>query len=1238
MLGNSTIKNHFKNSYAVDVKPRVFLEFNGNDIANPYFYGTGTHPSSSYSNLSLSLTAPSGATVTAVNTRGLSTAISGTPRADLLSSVNSSYASEKTFTYTTMGPIGSKNIKFNMFLKSDYQHQLSQNNNTALESFDVVFKVYGINSAGKAILSETVTKAVTVNSVDWIPLSILFANPDTPELINRVKLEILIHPPVGWGSYLLISQLTSASISDYEVYSENRMPISEVFETNRPGEFLVDMDASLRPTVTIGSPGSTTPQRPTPVQMITNYAVGPKYENLQRAVMPFEGNPYSYYVSASNTYGTESQKIWSLYTSSFKTNKIVLKINNIAFKPNSFTIKILTSAGWVNVVASADMFDSNGILVLYYNGTSWTTTKWENHQYPRIRKSDGSIRISGTDAVGSINIHGIYFETQGLQIINTDFQKGSGASFLRLEMIEISPRLEIDVTDYLQSFNIIKEIDVEDSVLPIGGISSNSAKISLSNILITVSEPDILVPTDGDSDIPPFSNFSPLSPLKDMLKKGVKVRGGFDVDTAVSGSGVSSTKTYIPAFVMYIDEWKDNDFSINISAFDVVKNLQTMPCRPVYMRGGRINEIIRSVLDPVGFGDYHFDDLTDLRVLSRRKDSQLNFSDEEKLAHFWTSNDNSVTEALQDLFKVYQVGMYADEYGAIRFVSLYDYSSYYRSLLDGQREVDLYVQDKNDVNSVSNLESVIFSENEKPQSITVKYKIPRVQLEEGGSDVGAGKNPSLISRTKESTKIVWTLQEDLVALPYFEISAGGIKGAAQNYIPYSPMQSTSIFRYIPYSSLLLVEDEIVSYDGKEFEFNYSTPTASRVTTKVIIKKPEDVDMVIRNLMSNFSAIKVSHSETGKLMNVRRGLYGTKPSAHTKSSIAGTTKWRAREFTVSNKGYNNAVNIAAGSKKFSNTEYGMQINGLDNNKIIFLSPNDLESNADILGYKKKLSATFKIGDIPDSKEGYLGVALGVEIDSGDDISSGLFIWFGKDVKKKKKAPTVFVEQVVDGERKTLVAKNDFEYSERLFEEEENLEIIIAINDKRNECTILIGGTSAFAKQVTVKPKPGQEEDESKKPSKEYKDFPVQLQKPLKRDSRFGVVASHFGSGIIGQFMFGSSRKPEDMNDLNIYNMRDSYAMYGKKTANQAFYIGQNTLLDTIVSKQLVPGFNDAASDNFVYTANPIGRGIKLFEVEYDTYPITSIPRVEFLGYNYDINDWQQAPLFTNRYANPEEGEE
>ena len=1235
MLGNSALQTHFKNNYAVDVKPRVFLEFNGNDIAKPYFYGTGTHPSATYNTLALSITAPSGGSSTAVNSRGLATAISGTANANLLTAVNSSPILDQSFTYTAQGPVGVKSIKFNMFLKSDYKYQISQNNNTALESFDVVFKAYGINTAGQIIVSETVTKSVTVDSVDWTPLSLAFANPDDINQINRVKLEISMHPPPGWGAYLLISQLTAAAVSEYEVYSENRMPVSEVFETNRPGEFLIDMEAASRPQVFIGT--ANTPQRCTPIQMVTNYAVGPKYENMQRAVMPFEGNPYSYYVSGSNTGGTESQKIWSLYMNSFKTNKIVLKINNIAFKPNIFTIKILTSSGWTNVVASADLIDSNGILVLYYNGTTWTTTKWLNHQYPRIRKSDGSIRITGSELAGSVNIHGIYFETQGMQIVNTDFQQGSGASFIRLEMIELSPRLEIDVTDYLESFNIIKELDVEDSVLPIGGISANSVDISLSNILITVQEPDILVPTDGDPDIPPFSNFSPLSPLKDMLKKGVKVRGGFDVDTTVSGTGINSSKTYVPAFVMYIDQWKDNDFSIDISAFDVVKNLQTMNCRPVYLKGTKINEAIRAVLDPIGFGDYYFDDLRSLRVLSRKKDSQLNFSDDEKLAHFWTSNDNSVTEALQDLFKIYQVGMYADEYGAVRFISLYDYSKYYQSLLGGTKAIDIYVQDKTDANSVSNLETVQFSENEKPQSISVKYRIPRVQLAEGGANTKAGKNPSLIATAKESTKIVWTLQEDLVALPYFEITGGGIRGIAQNYIPYSPIQSTSVFRYIPYSSLLLIDDEVVSYDGKQYQFNYSTPTSSLVTKNIIIKKEEDIDMVVRDLMGNSSAFNVRYSETGKLMNVKRGLYGTKPSIHTRASVNEGTRWLAKEFTISNSGYKNAVTVNPGSKKFSSTVYGMQLNSLNNNKMIFLSPNNTTSNVDILGYKKKLSATIRIGDIPDSKEGYLGVALGVGMDD-DDIDSGLFIWVGKTANKKKKEPVVFIEQVVDGERKVLVAKDAFQYSERLFEEQENLEIIVALNDTRNEATVLIGGTSAFAKQVTVKPRPGEEEDESKKPSKEYKDFPVKLKKPLKRESKFGIVVSQFGSGIIGQVLFGSSRRPKDMNDLNIYNMSDSYAMYGKKTANGAFYIGENTFLDTIVSKQLVPGFNDAASDNFVYTANPVARGVKVFEVEYDTYPITSIPRIEFLGYNYDINSWQAAPLFANKYANPEEEED
>jgi hypothetical protein len=1237
MLGDSTVKNYIKNNYALDVKPRVFLEFNGNDIGSPYFYGTGTNPSSTYASLNLSLSASNGGTVSTVDARGIATGLSNdVKKAQLIYGSNPLGQVEKSFTFTTLGPVGVRSIKFNMFLKSDYAYQISNNNSTALESFNVILKAYGLDSSNKVVTSEIVTKSLTVDSVDWLPVTLSFANPDDAEDINRVKLEISIHPTKEYSVGLLVGQLIYSEVSPYEVFVENRLPVKEVFETNRPGEFLIDMPLAERPTVNIANVALN--QQCSPLQMCMSYAIGPKYENMQRSVAPFEGNPYSYYVSGSTSIPSSSQRMWCLYQNKFKTNKIVLKINSIAFTTTNFAVKILTSSGWSSTLISSQQFDNNGILTLYYNGTAWTTTKWSNHLYPRIRKTDGQIYVQNgaSDLAGTVEIHGIYFECNNIQVVNADLQ-GVGASTLRLEMIEISPRLEIDVTDYLESFNIIKELDSSDSVLPIGNISSNSAKISLSNIPITRTEPDVLT-GDTDPDIPPISNFSSLSPIKGMLKKGAKVRGGFDVDTSTSGTGVSSSKVYIPAFTMYVDEWSDNDSAIEISAFDIIKNLQTTLCRPVYMRSVKIPEAIRAVLDPIGFGDYYYEDLSNIRVLSSNTDSQLGFSDNEKISHFWTSKDSSVSEVLQDLARVYQIAMYADEYGAVRFKSLYQYSSDYKKLTSSPatKSVDLYVQDKTDANSLSNLESVDFVENEKPQSISIKYKIPQVGLEEPGANTKEGKNPSLLSTKKESTKIVWTLQEDNISLPYIAITGNGILGVAQNYIPYSPLQSTVIFRDIPYSSLLLIDTEIVSYNGKEYEFTYKTsPSGSTISRKLCIIKQEDIDMVVRNLMANESARYISYGETGKLMNVQRGLYGTTPTTHTKTSISGGTRWRARQFTKSSGGYKNSTAVSLNSKNFSNTEFGIQVSCADNDKIIYVSPNNTNDNSDIVGNKKRLSASFNISDIPNTKEGYLGVALGVTIDGGDDIDSGLIVWFGKQANKNKKEPVVFIEQIVNGNRKTLVAKDEFEYSERLFEEGENLEVFISINDQRDECMVLIGGTSAFARKITVKPNKNEEKSKDDKDKKEYKNMPVKLVKPLPKSGSFGIVASNFGSGILGQFLFGASKRPDDMNDLNIYNLKDDYAMYNGKTASSTYFIGENNLLENIVSKQLIPGFNDSASDNFTYTATPVARGMRVFEVDYDTFPVTSTPKVEFLGYTYKIDSWQAAPLFTNKYSNSED---
>jgi hypothetical protein len=55
----------------------------------------------------------------------------------------------------------------------------------------------------------------------------------------------------------------------------------------------------------------------------------------------------------------------------------------------------------------------------------------------------------------------------------------------------------------------------------------------------------------------------------------------------------------------------------------------------------------------------------------------------------------------------------------------------------------------------------------------------------------------------------------------------------------------------------------------------------------------------------------------------------------------------------------------------------------------------------------------------------------------------------------------------------------------------------------------------------------------------------------------------------------------------------------------------------VYDQYIAGFNKF-KDGFVYTGAPVARGIKIFEVDYQDFPVTSTPEVEFLGYTYTID--------------------
>lgn len=1200
MLGSSSIKSHVNSSQSIDCKPRVFIEINNNDAGEPFFYGTGTQTNTTLSQISKTLSkVGSTPTNTDASSRGVVTSLSS-GNATLLKT-NQSTSEQVESSWTTETASGERSVKFQMFLKSDYEHQAAAGDTACMEAFDVLLVAQGLDSSGKIVVSETVIKNVRVDSISWQPVSISFANPDQYATVDKVRLTISLSPPALSKAALLVGQLVCSPISDYEVYSENRLPISQLFSMSRPGEFLVDISGSLEPTPPTKPTVKGVSQQCTPTHMATYYALGPKYEALQRSITPHPSTVYTYYVSGSQS---DSQKIWAYYKNKVKTNKIVLKFNTVAVKPSGVNVSVLTSSGWTSV-ASATAVSSDGTLILYYGGANWTTTKWSSTAYPKLSTNyanAGDVVISSQ--TGYQEIWGIKVEPSGLTTSSTDF---TGLT-PRLEIIEISPRFEVDLTNLVTSVSTISEASSE-SLLNIGGVSSNSYNITLSSFPMIKNLSDTA--SDSTKDIRPVSNISSGSIFQNLLSRGAKVKGGYDIDTSYRGIGVAEGKTYVQSFVGYIDKWKEQNDSITINAFDSIKNLQSINAVPLYLESKRVTECIYSVLDSVGFGEVFGEELFNLRLLAGENNSLISFSQNEKLKYFWTSNDDQVSTVLNDLCRIYQISMYTDEYGAVRFKSLYDYSKDYNDLTKATSPIqpDLYVQDASDNNTKSNLQTVDIEENEKPSTVTVKYRTPRPALTQPRVPRSKkDRKPNQFISQSPSTDRVWVLQEEGFIVPYIQLTGRGIETSSQTTISYDPSLTSVFMRAVPFSSHLLIDQEIVSYNGLEYEFNYKTPSGFTFRYFQSVESAEELEMIRSDIFTNRSGQNISFRQSGKLMNVQRGLFGTVASPHTRKTSSSVPPWSMTKFNFSDE-YSNGTP----STKFTSTLNGINVTSTSKNEMLYLYPKNDSSDANLMREKRKLLCQFKLGDIPSQNEGYVGVGVGIKIEN-NKVVGGLLVWVGVETENKKQNPTVYIEQIKsDGKIETLVAKDQFKYSDRVIEEDENIEIYIALNEQRNMCKVLIGGSTAFEKVISKK------EDGKKKEIKQQS-FSI---RQLSGNSSFGFIANGFGRATMGQFLFGESDRFTDMNNINLSLVDSPYS--NKKIPTSTYFIGSNNLLDTIVDGRNVTGLSSLSKHNFVYTGAPVARGIQIFDVEYDKFPITEQPIAKWTGYTYDSNSFEAGNL-------------
>ena len=695
-----------------------------------------------------------------------------------------------------------------------------------------------------------------------------------------------------------------------------------------------------------------------------------------KTALPTDINSYKYFVSdPATTSPSYSPSITAVYEKSLVTNKLVIKFNtlmtvptfNLYINESLVTATVTTSATPpvtsqvtnLSPIANSDSYNT-GVIVLYWNGSNWTTTPWAASDMPKFQ-TDGS--LNKTTTVNKIRI------TQISQSVNSEFSylsrsASASADLKRMHLIEISPRLEIDLSDFVTGLELEKSLDGSNTVLPISSMNSNDISITFSGIPAT----------KNGSIVPIFSNQSDnsLTVLSNMLRNNIKFYVNFNLrnSAALGTSPTTHSNVYIPAGIFYSDSWQENDIQdVRVQAYDVSKYLQSKPAPDYVANLKTVFEVITDILDLAGFTDYDYDSL--YRVCNNKAQPL-------DIAYYYVnSRDTTVIDALDNIFTAYQIGAYIDEYGIMRFLSLFDILS---NTSEGLSISEADIQQGG--LSVSN--------KQKPGKISLRYQTPRIKQSpslQNVKNLSIKDSPSFIYTT--SNDVVWEQQSaESLGFNYLKENMS----SDSNVLSINKNDLLDIFHTfnMDASGYVSIEGEIMSFQYKEYELSsVSDPTKSKT---VSIKNSIELSAAIADFIKTHTlSLRENDSEelvegnreiqdsdiliepTGNITNVQRGMYGTVPIDH--SRITSLSSKGLIEKTINS------------SFSFSTTTGNTTItNNHDNTANINLP------NVTKLGITSQGSSNTKIAVCPstETSRSYKTYSVKFDIPDQDQAAAGLYI--------------------------------------------------------------------------------------------------------------------------------------------------------------------------------------------------------------------------------------------------------
>ena len=365
---------------------------------------------------------------------------------------------------------------------------------------------------------------------------------------------------------------------------------------------------------------------------------------------------YNYWTSPDASDGSTGAlsncKPQVVYAEPVVTNKILITLENSWASPKTFSIQTTSIANptsdahWTEIANQTTLptdWKGRGQIVLYWNGNSWlNSVRLDNDDLSPVTTTIHGVRIVVTaleggyqttadgSAVGSTyvkNDDGVY------QTFATD---GKDARF---DLIEISARLEVNISPYVITVSDDFELGEPSDLYPIGTVTSNVGNMTLSNLYMV----------DGDWVPGLFNSENTDSPYHKYIDANAEMTvkyNYFDEDDQPLGT--------VQQAVMYVDSWEsqsDDVVALSMTDYSKFFNDQNVPA--AMWEGLTVPQIVWRVLDSIGFVNY---------VVNRDADRVT----EHEIPVFYTDGESTVWETLDELAKASQTAIYFDAFGMLQ--------------------------------------------------------------------------------------------------------------------------------------------------------------------------------------------------------------------------------------------------------------------------------------------------------------------------------------------------------------------------------------------------------------------------------------------------------------------------------------------------------------------------------------------------------------------------------------------